>query len=313
VCRLLAGVNGRQGAGSGVFRAGSRRPPERVHLPNRRIVVRLLMRVPALATFGVAVVLTLMLAGSTPQFDVSPVPEPPADPSVVVLQLQEWRSLTPPYERAALPELTLHGGGRVIVPAFWDGSLQRAREYLLPPGRYRQIYRLAHRAGLARSAHLDQPVAATDGSLFVASLWSAGRMHTSTLVSPDSTDTGARGRIVDFRQHVRTLAAPADVTTVAAYRPTRLAVLATAGWRGPGDGIPEAPRPWPGPDLLAGARTPIGLCTILTGSAMATAEALGRNASLTTLWTSGGQQLTVALRPLLPDEHNCADLEGHLG
>jgi hypothetical protein len=268
------------------------------------------MSVRALATFAVAVVLTLMLAGSTPQVVVSRVPEPPADPGLVVLQLQEWRSLTSPYERAVLPEITLYGGGRVIVPAFWDGSLQRGREYLLTPGRYRQIYHLAHGARLARSAHLDQPVAATDGSLLVASLWSAGRLYTSTVVSPDSTDTGARGRIVDFRRYVHTLAAPEDATRVAAYRPTRLAVLATAGWRGPGDGTPD-PRPWPGPDLLAGARTPMGLCTIVTGSAMATAEALGRAATLTTLWTSGGQELTVAFRPLLPDEHDCADLDRH--
>jgi hypothetical protein len=104
-----------------------------------------------------------------------------------------------------------------------------------------------------------------------------------------------------------------DATRAVAYHPTRLAVLATGGWRGPSNGGSDQPRPWPGPDLLTGAQTRMGLFTVLTGDAMPTAEALARDASLTTLWESGGQLLTVALRPLLPDEYDCADLDRHPG
>jgi hypothetical protein len=190
------------------------------------------------------------------------VPEPPADPGTLVIQLREWKSMTPAYERAELPEFTLYGGGRVIAAGHWDGSVYRAREYTLSPDRYRQIYRLAHAAGLARSVHLDDPVPATDGSLLVASLWVAGRLHTSTLVSPHETDTGGRGRIVEFRRTVQLLALPTDPARAADYRPA-------------------------GPDT----------------------EALGRGAPLTTRWRSGGQAITVAVRPLLPDEYDCADLD----
>jgi hypothetical protein len=277
---------------------------------DRLTVVRLLRRVPAYGAFGVAVALTAMLAGSTPAFNPARVPEPPADPGIVVLQLQEWKSLTPPYERAALPEFTLYGGGRVIAGGFWDGSLHRAWEYTLTPDQYRQIYRLAHAAGLAHTRYLDAPMAATDGSLLVASLWSAGRAHTTKVVSSDKNDTGSRGRIVAFRRFLDAFAVPGYATRPVLYRPTQLAVLVTRGWRGAADGTSDAPRAWPATDLLAGTRTRMGLCTVLTGSAMSTAEALGRDATLTTEWQSRGEKmLSVALRPLLPDEHDCADLD----
>ncbi|MBF9129009.1 hypothetical protein I0C86_08425 [Plantactinospora sp. S1510] len=265
---------------------------------------RIARLVAPIVTFCLAGTLT----GSVSGFDVTAVPEPPADRSTLVIQLREWESLTPPYERAELPEFTLYGGGRVIAGGHWDGSVYRAREHTLSPDRYRQIYRLAHAAGLARSVHLDQPVPATDGSLLVASLRTAGRLHTTTLVSPGETDVGARRRIIEFRRTVRLLALSTDPTRVADYRPSRLAVLVTGGWSGsPGDAGSIA-RQWPGPDLLAGVPTRVGLCTV-AGSAGPDAEALGRDAPLTTRWHSGGKWLSVAVRPLLPDEYDCADLD----
>ncbi|GAB3969623.1 hypothetical protein V1634_21345 [Plantactinospora veratri] len=271
------------------------------------------MRSPIRATSGlvpavVAVGLLGLLTGSTPGFDPGTVPEPPADPGTLVLQLREWRSMTPPYERAELPEFTLYGGGRVIVGAGWDGSVYRAREYRLDQDRYRQLYRLAHAAGLARARHLDEPMPATDGSLLVASLRSAGRLHTTTLVSPAEDETGARRRIVEFRRTVRLLVPTEDRIGGAGYRPTRLAVLVTVGWGAPGDD--SASPPWPGPELLTGTRTRVGLCTLL-GPAAPDAEtvALARAAPLTTRWRSGGQLVGVVIRPLLPDEYDCADLD----
>ncbi|MFC6014854.1 hypothetical protein ACFP2T_01405 [Plantactinospora solaniradicis] len=271
-------------------------------------------RIARLVPSFVTLCLSGMLTGSVSGFDVTGVPEPPADPGTLVIQLREWESMTPPYERAELPEFSLYGGGRVIARGRWDGSVHRALEYTLSPDRYRQIYRLAHAAGLARSLQLDDPVPATDGSLLVASLHTAGRLQTTTLVSPRESEFGARGRIVEFRRNVRLLALPTDPTRVADYRPSRLAVLATGGWGESPGGTGSTVRQWPGPDLRAGVPTRVGLCTVLGSASSASSagpdpEALGRDVPLTTRWQSGGESLTVAVRPLLPDEYDCVDLD----
>ncbi|MGI8328488.1 hypothetical protein ACRYCC_00900 [Actinomadura scrupuli] len=216
-----------------------------------------------------------------------------------------------PPELAELPEFSLYGGGRVIVGNAWDGSLHRAREYTLSPDRYRQIYRLAHAAGLARSRHLPEPEETTDGTLLVAELRSAGRLHATTVVSLGRrSEIGARRRIAEFRRTVRQLTGSTDPARTTDYRPDRVAVLATGGWFG-GDvsRIPE--RQWPNGDLLAGVRTDLGECTTRSGAAVPGIEALGRGTPLGTHWPSGEKRsggVVVLIRPLLPNEDDCADL-----
>lgn len=77
------------------------------------------------------------------------------------------------------------------------------------------------------------------------------------------------------------------------------------------DGLPrQVERAWPGPALPG---EPIGdgleLGCVTAGGSEATAViAAARQAVVTTPWTSGGRQWRVRLRPLLPDESDCADL-----
>jgi hypothetical protein len=243
-----------------------------------------------------AATVLMVLTGSV-DVPSGPVPEPPADPDTAVLQVKEWRSLVGPSERAELPEVTVMGGGRVIVPAGQDGALQRATEHLLAPDRYRQIYRLAHRAGLARSQHLSSPLVATDGSLLVVTLRSGGRTFTTTVTSPGADDVGRRGRIVGFRH---TLSALTASPTRTPYRPPGFAALVSGGY-----GTKEsqaAAQPWPGgTDLTVGVRTYLGVCTLLTS--------VPPQATRTAQWSSGGKALWVTLRPLLPHERACADLD----
>jgi hypothetical protein len=248
------------------------------------------MRLLTLA--GEAVVVLVVLTGSV-QAPYARVPEPPADPGTAVLQVKEWRSLVGPSERAEIPEVTILGGGRVIVPAGQDGALQRAAERTLTPDEYRYVYRLAHQAGLARNRHLASPIEATDGSLLVVTLRSGGRTHTTTVTTPSTGESGPRGRIVRFRRTLGTLIA-AEATTP--YRPAAYAALVTGGFGGP------VGRAWPGAtDLTAGVRTYVGTCTPLI--------AVPPEATGTTQWESGGEILWVTLRPLLPHERTCADLD----
>lgn len=252
------------------------------------------MRLLTLA--GEAVVALVLLAGSI-QAPYLRVPDPPADPGTAVLQVKEWRSLVGPSERAEIPEVTILGGGRVIVPAGQDGALQRAAEHTLTTQEYRYVYRLAHQAGLARNRHLSAPIEATDGSLLVVTLRSGGRTYTTTVTTPSAGESGRRGRIIRFRQ---TLSALIAATATTPYRPAGYAALVTGGFGDPESGA--AARPWPGEtDLAAGVRTYVGTCTPLAG---APPEATG-----TARWASGDENLWVTLRPLLPHERTCADLD----
>ncbi|MEH1125026.1 hypothetical protein [Micromonospora sp. CPCC 206061] len=175
------------------------------------------MRLPTLA--GEAAAILAVVTGSI-HAPPARVPEPPADPGTAVLQVKEWRSLVGPWETAEVPEVTILGGGRVIIPAGQDGNLQRATEHVLTPDRYRRIYALAHRAGLARNQHLSSPGSVKDGSLLVVvTLRSGGRTYTTTATNLwSSDDDGPRGRIVRFRH---TLSALIASSTTEPYRPAR--------------------------------------------------------------------------------------------
>ncbi|MFC7533217.1 hypothetical protein [Actinoplanes sp. GCM10030250] len=246
------------------------------------------MRPLPLATAAVAALTLLTGSIHRPHRDI---PEPPTDPGIAVLQVKEWRSLVGPSERAQLPEVTVMGGGRVIVPAGQDGALQRAAEHMLTPDRYRHLYRLAHDAGLARNRFVASPMEATDGSMLVVTLRSGGRTYTTKITNPGG-DEGDR-----FRSALSALIAPATSTP---YRPMAYAALVTGGF-GTKESQVEA-QPWPGGgDLTTGVRTYLGLCTILTSAPPAATE--------TAQWKSGGQTLWVTLRPLLPHESTCTDLD----
>jgi hypothetical protein len=145
----------------------------------------------------------------------------------------------------------------------------------------------------------------------VAELRSAGRLHTTTVVSLGrSFETGARRRVAEFRATVRQLAGPTDPARTTDYRPDRVAVLATGAWFVRGvSRIPE--RQWPNGDLLTGVRTELGECTIRSGAGVPGLEALGRGTPLGTGWLSGAKWsggVVVLVRPLLPNEDDCADL-----
>lgn len=252
------------------------------------------MRLPTLVFETIAVL--AVVTGSV-QVPYARVPEPPTDPGSAVLQVKVWQSLVGPSTHAEIPEVTILGGGRVIVPAGQDGALQRATEYTLTADEYRYLYRSAHRAGLARNQELSSPIETTDGSMLVVTLRSDGRTYTTRAADLWSAEAGIRGRIIRFR---RTLSALTAARTGTPYRPTGYAALATGGY-GTTEGQPAA-RPWPGEqDLTAGVRTYVGVCTPLAS--------VPPEATRTAQWVSGGHPLWVTLRPLLPHERHCADLD----
>jgi hypothetical protein len=103
-------------------------------------------------------------------------------------------------------------------------------------------------------------------------------------------------------EFARSLPPIPDATT--AYRATGLAVLATGGVDAAGA------RPWPLRPLEQGTRTSEGRCAVVSGEELATVRGLVEGLPQEdSRWTSGTTTFAVTVRPLLPDEHTCEDLD----
>lgn len=128
----------------------------------------------------------------------------------------------------------------------------------------------------------------------------------------DDAAVAARARLSQFLDGLQN-PERLDVTgSPAPYRPTELALFVL----GPADAsAQDTPASWPLGDLgTAGTPTdwPVGSarCLLITGadvdSVVTAAAGVGRSAP----WRSGNGLWEIALRPLLPDEHSCADVLG---
>jgi hypothetical protein len=238
------------------------------------------------------VTLVLLLAGMAACGGRTAPDDLPADPAALVLQVEELHSGPRPGDRGQLPQFSLYGGGRVIVPSGGSAALRSAREYRLSADGYRDLIDRAYAARLDRAGEFADR-SETDASLLVVTLSTPDGVRTTRVTAPDAGG-GDRDRINDF---VRALpAAPADA---APYRPSAIAILATGGV-----GSDPAPRPWPLGPLDQGIRTRQGLCTVVPEAGPI--EGVRQEDSR---WSSGGRVFAVVARPLLPDEHACPDID----
>lgn len=111
----------------------------------------------------------------------------------------------------------------------------------------------------------------------------------------------ARGRLAALVREVQDAASavPAEV-----YEGDGLAVLAEPYDEGAAVAdVPPSELEWPGPAL-----TP-GTCTVVAGAQAAEVRAAAATASVETRWTVDGRVLRLALRPVLPHERTCEDVQ----
>ena len=188
-----------------------------------------------------------------------------------------------------MPEFSLYGDGRVIT----GGSLPT--EYHLTPQAFRRLVSAAAEAGLATPRTVDNPRIA-DAMYKVITFVTGGRARTTKIIQ-------GGGRADDPAAKFLTRLAPAswsrgDQTSAPRpYRPGRIAVLAVPSPDGTG------PK-WPFPPLGTGNRVGTRSCTVLTGGDAAKAQRMARRPQ----WRDRGRTYRVTIRPLLPDEHDCAAL-----
>ena len=110
----------------------------------------------------------------------------------------------------------------------------------------------------------------------------------------------ARERLRALVRQVQDAAAAAPAH---AYEGEGLAVLAEPYGEGRTEDLAPSELAWPGPALVPGT------CAVVTGADAAEVRSTAASASVETRWTVGGQVLRLALRPLLPHERSCEDVQ----
>lgn len=189
-----------------------------------------------------------------------------------------------------LPDFSLYGDGRAIT----GGA--HPMEYHLTQQALRRLVADAAKAGLATPRTADNPKVA-DAMYKVITFVTGGRARTTKIIQ-------GGGRADDPAARFLPRLVPANwprgdqTGDPRAYRPKRMAVLAFAA-----PGQSTAAR-WPLKPLAAGTRVGGRTCTVLTGGDVAKAERLAGRPE----WRDHGQSFRVTIRPLLPDEADCAAL-----
>jgi hypothetical protein len=203
----------------------------------------------------------------------------------LVLQMETVPGMAPPAGAAALPDFSVYGVGTVVV-ASSGGTAATVAD--LDDG---AVADLLDRAVALVDDGEATGVAGPDAPVTMLTYTRDGARKQATLDGTDADVSRLRQRVLD--QVADSGSAP--------YSPTSVAVIAITG----GGGAASA---WPLGPLGAGASLDGAFCTVLTGEKSTRALELVTG-SPGTAWTSGGRVYAVSVRPLLPDESSCADLE----
>lgn len=189
----------------------------------------------------------------------------------------------------SMPDFSLYGDGRAIT----GGA--HPTEYHLTREAFERLVADASRAGLATPHTTGNPRVA-DAMYKVVTFVTGGRARTTRIIEGggDPTDPAARflARLVPARWPRGDQSADPRP-----YQPARVAVLAVAS---PGQNGPT----WPFKPLGSGIRVGTRTCTLLTGTDVARVQRVAGRPQ----WRDGGQTFRVTIRPLLPDERDCAAL-----
>ncbi|WP_181776618.1 hypothetical protein [Amycolatopsis pittospori] len=224
---------------------------------------------------------------------------PPSDPETLVLRAKTYVGMPSPRV-AVLPEFSLYGGGRLLVPGEPEGALQIVREKRLDAGTAESVHDSAYGADLDRDEYVPND-GVIDGYLLVFTLYGGHQVRAAT---PQSDSGGRLEELADFQDELADVAKEAE-SVPKPYRPTRIAAIGWASSKQP-DGADV--REWPFAAFAGTQHVDGGLCTVMEGDALSQAETLARSATPTTRWRTADTTWLVVFRPLLPDEKSCSDL-----
>lgn len=253
----------------------------------------------------------------------------PRDPDTVTLRVDHTGGfLTPSDSVARLPIVTIYGDGRAIfegpVPAIYPGpALPNVQVIKISAADVDKLVARATSAGVGTAKDFGQPpIADAPNTRFTVDT-EGGPATTEVYALSETTDSAsglsadqlaARAKLRDLLTALTDLPSTVGVKAGSEqpYAPVALAAIATP-YVAPDPATVGKDQPevaWPGP-ALPGTSVGKGLeagCVTVSGTDTAKVLAAADKANAATPWASGGRKWTVNLRPLLPDETDCADL-----
>jgi len=268
-------------------------------------------------------------APTTPSPIPSPTPAPayrlatgPADP---ILQVDTDGGLVPPgYFLAHLPEFSLFGDGRVVVPGPLDTIypaplLPNLLESRLTPLEMQKVVGAADRAGLLGpdAAFQVDGVADAPTTVFTTTVGGVTHRVSAYALGIDVPTTSpevaaALGRLATFRAQLGDLAALVGRNPAQSpFGPDGLRIFA---------GTPSSVDPplvrqelaWPlKTDPASGTPSRAGTrCLVVRGEDLAEFDAAAASANALTVWKADSGRYSVVVRPLLPNETGCPAAAG---
>ncbi|MGV9979982.1 hypothetical protein ACWDUH_20125 [Micromonospora wenchangensis] len=272
----------------------------------------------------VAVVPVLLLTAACAGQDgagIAPDAAPTSLPAnVPVLRIDQTGGFVRPETNVTrLPSVSVYADGRVItqgptVLSYPGPALPNVQVRTISKAEVAKLVEQARAAGVGSAVDVGTPkiTDVTTTRFTIRETVGSEQLEVYALGEATGPEAGLTPAQQAAREKLRTFADkltdPGSAATQP-YQPTAIAAVA-----GPWVATPEtAKQPrmeWPGP-VLPGASLGEGLdlgCVTVTGAAVQQLIATAGKANAATPWTSGGKPWTVTLRPLLPDETDCASL-----
>jgi hypothetical protein len=248
-------------------------------------------------------------------------------PDELVLRVEHTGGfVTPAMLASRLPIISVYGDGRVITEgpttlSYPPPALPNLLERRIGAAGVRTLVDRARAAGVGGPEvdYGQPPIADAPATRFTV-LTDVVEVYALSETPDDghgltAEQVRARAKLRALLSALTDLQATLDASGGAAgkageERPYRAAAVAAVASPWSADqSVPEPPEAaWPGPTLPGKATGPdIGCVTATGADADAVLSAAGKATAITP-WRSGGKRWTIALRPLLPDETDCADL-----
>jgi hypothetical protein len=246
----------------------------------------------------------------------------PGGADEVVIEVSRGGGLAPPAVRVgdSLPRVWISGDGhylRQVAPAADTPALVKLEERRIPEATLQNLLTEANNAGLlSDSTDFGTPrifdavntrlLVVTDGKRHDVLVRALGY----PVADLDAATVAARervSRLINLLEHPERIAGAGAPRT---YTPTAVAVW-VLGPAAASTAVPAAT--WPLGDLATvGTPTdwpaPSARCLLQTGDDLHAVDAAAAGITRSAPWHSGNALWQIAMRPLLPDEHTCADV-----
>jgi len=284
------------------------------------------------AAAAIPLLVLVSACGAQPAADAAP-PAPPAAAALgadeVALRVTHTGGfVTPQSIPGRVPALSVYGDGRVItegpVPAIYPGpALPNLQQTRISEADVDALVERAVAAGVGSKTDLGQPgVTDVSTTRFLVTTENGVRQTDAYALEMSADDPqltatqkAARKKLSDLLAALQDLPATLGAGAVreeGGYQAKAVAGIATPYVKPeqPLELEPPVPADWPGPALPGDRLNPtveVGCVTATGDQAQAVLTAAGK-ANAMTPWVSEGEQWSVLLRPLLPDESGCADL-----